>query len=132
MSHTALPPHKVRALISLYHQSQDFITEENLDAAIDKAFIDDRTVRDSNLSPEEAYTDLRSKLFRRLGTSKVGQSTYVEPIRDGPEKQIWSETLAPREKAVISALFGVEGSAKPQLETLEDEGERIEKTLRRL
>ncbi|KAK7060319.1 hypothetical protein VNI00_001084 [Paramarasmius palmivorus] len=113
-----LTPEKKRALISLYHQSDTFITPENLSSRIDEAFIKKEkdilshqvTSRDLNMLVEEKR---RAPKFREWNREKRGTTGGN-----------WSAQTTHREWKVIEALYGVDASdrhnAMPGLEALEE------------
>lgn len=133
-SRANLPPEKMRALISLYHQSENFITPENLSAAIDAAFIDRVRARDN---VEASLEELEAVVGAQRRKPKVGTgSDSGVDMRSLENKQakdygledrddLWSQRRPRRHNAVMSALFGTVGGYKPDLDVLDDEYERI-------
>ncbi|KAH9951799.1 hypothetical protein B0H21DRAFT_191881 [Amylocystis lapponica] len=133
LANPTLPPEKMRALVSLYHQTESFITPENLSQKIDEAFFDrPPLVR----SPETSFQVLRDELRTRQAKPKVGEADMGKALpavdyemgeRDGS----WSEKRGEREMKVLQTLFGIEKSGTPALEVLEEEGWRMREHRRR-
>ncbi|THG97652.1 hypothetical protein EW026_g4386 [Hermanssonia centrifuga] len=127
------PSAKTRALISIYHQAGDFISPDNLSAAIDKAFLDDvETPASLYQGRETSLGTLQQQMLERWKLPKVG--TGKEQIIDrrrNPMPGRWSDMKSHRELAVMGALYGTDGSAEPSLEVLEEEAARIQEHLRR-
>ncbi|EEB89351.1 hypothetical protein MPER_12559 [Moniliophthora perniciosa FA553] len=113
-----LTPEKKRALISLYHQSDTFITPENLSSKIDEAFVSRKV---------EVYVDMVTpKDLKNLMNEKLRAPKFREWNRDkrGTAGGQWSAQTTHREWKVIEALYGVDASdrhnAMPSLEALEE------------
>ncbi|KAG7097266.1 hypothetical protein E1B28_004632 [Marasmius oreades] len=113
-----LTPEKKRALISLYHQSDTFITPENLSDRIDQAFLKRSVVRTqlNRYDMEGLIKDQRvAPKFSEWARDRRGS------VGVGGE---WSGSTTPREWRVIEALYGVDASdtshAMPGQEALED------------
>jgi len=130
VSQGSLPPAKMRALISLYHQSDSFITLENLSARIDQAFLDQEPL--SRVSaPNATIPDLKRMANQRKSAPRIGiwdDSRYLSQ-KPAQMTQDWSGGLPYREQRVIEALYGVERGGMPGLEVLEESGERIEEDI---
>ncbi|KIK65498.1 hypothetical protein GYMLUDRAFT_125635, partial [Collybiopsis luxurians FD-317 M1] len=119
----ALSRDKMRALISLYHQSDTFITPENLSYRIDQAFTGKR--RENELFAPIQQPGLSSlQYFRRQAELAPTFSEW-----DQEKKRFvagsWSESsYSGREWKVIEALYGVDASGRlqplPGLEALEE------------
>lgn len=125
-----MAPEKLRALISLYHQCDTFITPNNLSQRIDEAFLKEHTKENGlakgNLTTVTHLHGLikQERLYPRLS------EWYNMP----PEKTttgIWSGSgVSQRESQVIEALYGVDASdgsehrRMPGLEILLDEHEK--------
>ncbi|EKM59694.1 uncharacterized protein PHACADRAFT_250355 [Phanerochaete carnosa HHB-10118-sp] len=134
-SHTTLPPAKMRALISLYHQAENFITPENLSAQIDEVFVYRPQRSAMSAERETLLKDLRSELLERRTLPKMGEgkSVYssVRQQQQQSERESWSRAKSTRETRVMHALYGTEDAGKPGLEILEEEEERIQAHIRR-
>ncbi|KAF5370088.1 hypothetical protein D9758_001269 [Tetrapyrgos nigripes] len=131
-----LPPEKLRALISLYHQTDTFITKENLSDRIDEAFIR-KDFRLDNAAGTPGMKALREEVQRRRAAPRFSEWEMERgqaPTRPG-DGGAWSTNLSLREWKVIEALYGVDSSAQnrtlPGLESLEEweesDAERLEK-----
>ncbi|KAI0080750.1 hypothetical protein K474DRAFT_164288 [Panus rudis PR-1116 ss-1] len=122
----ALPPQKLRALVSLYHRAHTFVTRENLDTVIDQAF----TREPSPLALYEREKDiatLRDELRNRRMHPKVGKGTAIiqSSMVRMDSGHSWSETVQKRERQITNALFGLEGRSKAGLEVVLEEHDRI-------
>ncbi|KDQ64827.1 hypothetical protein JAAARDRAFT_28469 [Jaapia argillacea MUCL 33604] len=115
-----LPDKKMRALISLYHQADTFITLENLDEAIDRAFTGDDTRGIPDQPWEKAYRDLENEVWDRRSSSRVGDWQFADAGRRSWHASSWSNSRTEREGAVVDALYGLDGN-RPGLEILEEE-----------
>lgn len=125
----SLPPKKLRALISIYHKSEDFITPQNLSSAIDRAFLGQESL--AGLSPEEdrPFSDLKQRLLKRRTAPTTG--TWVANETEAKRTEYlaydWSDTKSGREKQVIAALYGGnDAEGRPGLEMLLEESERLQ------
>jgi hypothetical protein len=129
---SAVPPEKMRALITLYHKSEDFVTHENLSMRIDQAFLGTKTMQ-KTLPIHDNRAKLQEQLDERRKMPRIG--VVDAPSRSGkstPDGN-WSSSLRnARELAVESALFGMheEHKEKPGLEALEEEGSNVQQQLR--
>jgi hypothetical protein len=118
-----LAPEKLRALVSLYHESQNFISEKNLSAQIDRIFA---TSFYSSASGGIRFTSkgvLRAMLHQRRSSPRVGVPDMVNLERG------WSNIdSGRRNQEVFDALYGVENT-NPGLDALLDEEDRIKRIL---
>jgi hypothetical protein len=113
----------MRALISLYHQSDTWITPDNLDACIDLAFTQPR---DAYLSfdrarEETSKKDLEYAITVRERASKTGGAPGKENLltnRNLNQNLMWSDTIFTREREVEAALLGHDLSGQPGLGNL--------------
>ncbi|KIL69134.1 hypothetical protein M378DRAFT_157353 [Amanita muscaria Koide BX008] len=145
-----LPPQKLRALISIYHQADTFITPENLSRRIDEAFIP--SLRDDKSLSLDMFPSSMAH-FRELGMIVPNQlrdaleeqrkaPKVMEPdkdvgspgIYDSRNTGTWSGERKGRERKVMEALYGVEGVGSvevlPGLDVLLEERERMEKDIK--
>ncbi|KAL6306656.1 hypothetical protein BKA93DRAFT_711599, partial [Sparassis latifolia] len=129
-----LPRKKLRALVSLYHQSDSFITPETLSKAIDDAFIykTDSTL----LSHEQSYWELEVALRLRQQLPSIGDAdiSLVDSGRRSRPSESgvgWSSQRTIRENQAVRALFGVEDYAKPGADVLLEEAERIQEFIKK-
>ncbi|EIN10693.1 hypothetical protein PUNSTDRAFT_119601 [Punctularia strigosozonata HHB-11173 SS5] len=129
-----LPPHKMRALVTLYHKADTFITPEGLDSAIDATFTADRQGVYRNLGRDMSLRELWAEVDRRRLLPKDVSATEQgkdrgSSLRDKlfQLRRGWSEHAgSAREFRVTAALFGVsEGSVNPGYEVLKDKKEQV-------
>jgi hypothetical protein len=117
-SSTQLPPEKMRALISLYHQSKDFISPANLSDKIDEVFAKDFYANSTSFA---GYWNLVGMLMERNNSPVIGSPH----TRDQLQPHRWFVgPAAKREQMVFNALYGVDEDM-PGLETLLDEEGKI-------
>lgn len=114
----------MRALVSLYHQSDTFITPENLSQRIDEAFVPQETrsriAQISGKSLKDLHQELKdvrkSPKFRDWDKDAVVTSTNGNVL--------WSSAKVEREWKVMEALYGVDITPSrevlPGLEVLEE------------
>jgi len=108
----------MQALISLYHQSKDFISPANLSDRIDEVFAKDFYVNSSMFT---GYNSLASMTAERKAAPAVGNAQTKEQIAT----RTWAVgPAARRERMVFDVLYGVDKDM-PGLETLLDEEGRI-------
>jgi hypothetical protein len=123
----ALPAAKMRALISLYHNAESFISPAGLSDAIDAAFI--QRSKDNASVAEMTYGDLRQVLKERTTSPRTHvESDAVESSR--VLLQDWSNENSARQEQVLDALYGTVQKQKPGLEVVLENGERLEKEIR--
>ncbi|KAJ3723227.1 hypothetical protein C8R42DRAFT_775427 [Lentinula raphanica] len=119
----ALSPEKMRALISLYHQSETYITPENLSERIDEAFTEKQTADKLAFGLQKAGVDNLSQFYTDAKLAPKFSEWNREKMRFG--EGIWSKaTYSRREWKVVEALYGVDASGPlepmPGLEALEE------------
>lgn len=123
-----LPPQKLRALVSLYHQSKSFITPENLDEAIDRAFAEPLSVRAFERRLV-SWPALHMEIRNRDRLSKFGLpetlhsmlSMYEVGYHDQREKRV---------EQVFDAMYGTSDMDKPGVELLQDTWVDVEQRLK--
>lgn len=118
----SLPPKKMRALVELFHTSANFISRENLDLAIDQAFINSRSDYLSGIvESEQSLRDLVSTAKKRRQMPKLGSAKI-----DTFDKMdaTWSAMETSRETKLQEALFGAT-RGRPGLDALKEEAPRI-------
>ncbi|KAF9046032.1 hypothetical protein BDZ89DRAFT_102759 [Hymenopellis radicata] len=108
-----LPDKKMHALISLYHQTETFVTKENLSQKIDEAFLAYPSRSEMN-----AYKVFESLKERR--DFEQSQPAYWEWEKDAPmigrAGEIWSAAAySLREARLMEALYGVDTSSERQV-----------------
>jgi len=117
----------MRALISLYHQADTFITPENLSKRIDDAFVPDKQVEDRTGAGRQmvGLSHLREALRERERAPRAAQwdDESLIPARASLNAH-WSSLKTARELKVVEALYGVNatqvGEVLPGLETVEE------------
>ena len=123
----ALPPKKLRALVTLYHQSKSFITPENLDEAIDHAFLDVPAMRTFGHRKID-WPSLRLEVKERERLSKFGlPETLTSPLST---YEAGHEEREKRIEQVFDAMYGTWQTNKPGLELLQDTWEDVEERLK--
>ncbi|KZV75431.1 hypothetical protein PENSPDRAFT_731735 [Peniophora sp. CONT] len=106
----ALPAEKLRQLISLYHQSRDFVTRENLERKIDQAFVETpAALINASLDHRKSYPDLINDVGRRR------LQPAVRPMASVTQAQSIRQNI-PRGEAVYEALYGTSNGRNAGLE----------------
>ena len=123
-----LPPKKLRALVSLYHQSRTFITPENLDEAIDRAFSEPPSVRIFGGRRTVDWPSLRLEVKERERVSKFGLPETLNSVLSTYEAGY--EEREGRVEQVFDAMYGTLETDKPGLELLQDTWEDVEERLK--
>ncbi|KAG5729995.1 hypothetical protein E4T56_gene20208 [Termitomyces sp. T112] len=128
-----LPDEKLRALVSLYHQADSFITLDNLSDRIDAAFTGHSTI---NLgSYTSSVKSMRDDLERRRMEARVTEwdKATANSSRDVDNySQGWSRIKKRREIRVKHALHGMSDEGDlPGLEVVKDgiEGTKFSRQL---
>jgi hypothetical protein len=124
-----LPPKKLRALVSIYHQSRSFITPENLDEAIDRAFTEPPSVRVFENRRLIDWPSLRLEAKERNGLSKFGLPETLNSVLSMYEAGYHEERVK-RVEQVFDAMYGTSETDKPGLELLQDTWEDVEKRMK--
>jgi hypothetical protein len=122
-----LPPKKLRALVSLYHQSKSFITLENLDEAIDHAFETPGTPVFGHRRVD--WPSLRLEVKERERLPKFGLPETLNSTLDNIYAAGYEEREG-RVEQVFDAMYGTWQTNKPGLELLQDTWEDVERRLR--
>lgn len=121
----------MRALVSLYHQSETFITPQTLSKAIDEAFAPvDPLAKIPKF--ERSYGELkRDVMARRAQPRMVEWDEAATAPTLAESSRVWSDQTTDRERATVEALFGVETNANgmtvPGWDTLEESVELVER-----
>lgn len=124
-----LPPKKLRALVSLYHQSKSFITPENLDEAIDRAFSEPPSVRVFGNRRLVDWPSLRLEVKERDQLSKFGLPETLNSVLNMYEVGRYEERER-RVEQVFDAMYGTLETDKPGLELLQDTWVDVEQRLK--
>ncbi|KAI0751398.1 hypothetical protein C8Q80DRAFT_1268641 [Daedaleopsis nitida] len=132
ISKATLPEEKMRKLVNLYHQTEEFITEKTLSQEIDKAFVERAfTVRATQA--ETPYPSLEAELAFQKSLPKFGHVMDVRPRQktesNGAQTLDWSEHMHPREREVMATLYGVVGKGVPGYDVLKDGYEEVKAEL---
>ncbi|KAF8138226.1 hypothetical protein EV363DRAFT_1155390 [Boletus edulis] len=125
-------PHdkRMEALVSLYHQSNTFITPENLSAAIDQAFTQPLDIGEDQ--KKHSFAELckmkqtlteSPKFF--LGRGNGSLSTQSSESM-GPG---WTESGSRRADRVYRALMGTQKDGRPSWLALKENSERVKSQL---
>ncbi|TFY83843.1 hypothetical protein EWM64_g175 [Hericium alpestre] len=121
-----LSPAKLRALISLYHESGSFITPQNLDDVIDKVFTNENDVYTTTRGQKyKSYMELRAEVQARRTAPKFVQAAQTAANRTNSFSEA-NERL----QQVAGALFGTEKEKEIGLELLQDRWEVTESRLK--
>jgi hypothetical protein len=124
-----LPPKKLRALVSLYHQSKSFITPETLDEAIDRAFAEPPSVRVFGNRRLVDWPSLRLEVKERDRVSKFGLPETLNSVLTMYEVGYYEERER-RVEQVFDAMYGTLETDKPGLELLQDTWVDVEQRLK--
>ena len=124
-----LPPKKLRALVSLYHQSKSFITPENLDEAIDRAFTDPPSARVVENRRLLDWPSLSLEVKERDRLSKFGLPETLNSVLSMYEMGYY-EGRERRVEQVFDAIYGTLETDKPGLELLQDTWVDVEQRLK--
>ncbi|KAI0347514.1 hypothetical protein BDW22DRAFT_534503 [Trametopsis cervina] len=134
-------PEKLRALISLYHEADMFITPETLSEAIDFAFLERRDIGDTaGRSRELTISDLESALeirrvLPKLSTGDSGETQQSSLLHSETKVgDSWSSQTNDRTRRLKAALYGTDpgdGVPKPGYEVLVEEHERVQQLLQK-
>ncbi|KAH9844026.1 uncharacterized protein C8Q71DRAFT_730966 [Rhodofomes roseus] len=118
-----VPKERMRALVSLYHQSDQFLTPSNLAATIDYEFITKHTEGMSvGRSDEYNYANLQEQHRQLKASPKIGDSRVSF---ESEKVEMWSGSRHVRDRKVLRALYGLEFGKRPGLDVLEEESERV-------
>ncbi|KIJ70323.1 hypothetical protein HYDPIDRAFT_105030 [Hydnomerulius pinastri MD-312] len=117
---------KMEALVSLYHQTDRFITPENLSEAIDEAF-----TRRGGFADEQKKHSL-AEIYQMRQYQKespkffLGRDEHYPSMYDsetmGPG---WTESKAKRVNRVYQALMGTQKDGKPSWTAVKENAERV-------
>lgn len=119
----ALPDAKLRLLISLHHQAKNFITMDNLDAAILKAFLPDNT------DPSRTKESLRFPKLQVYAEKPKEGSSFASAAHNSA---LVHGGIADRDTQIHSALYGSDAvgsqAGLPGLEIIREEMEAASAT----
>lgn len=116
----------MEALVSLYHQSNTFITPENLSAVIDQAFTQPLDISEDQRKHSFAEIFRMRKLRKEspkffLGRDDGSLSLHTSESM-GPG---WTESRSRRVDRVYRALMGTQKDGLPSWVALKENGKRI-------
>lgn len=124
-----VPKHRMRALVSLYHESDLFVTPSNLSATIDQEFVHKSSQQTGITHGDDLnYADLEKQYRSRKALPKIGDSRVVGEL-DPVKPKEWSASRNMRESQVMRALYGLDVGRRPGLEVLEEESDRVRKEI---
>ncbi|KAF8333329.1 hypothetical protein F5887DRAFT_935972 [Amanita rubescens] len=135
---STMTPAKLRALISLYHQADTFITLENLSQRIDDAFVGPlrHAPMDAVIQQQTDFMTLKrleNELQRQRMEPKVMEPDMERGRNSSNNGVSWSGRTGSRDEKVMEALYGVErgqdGQILPGLDVLLEERERLEEDM---
>ncbi|KAI0092809.1 hypothetical protein BDY19DRAFT_926404 [Irpex rosettiformis] len=135
-----LPPKKMRALVSLYHEAGEFITPQNLSSKVDYAFHEQRNIFLSSTDKrEKTLRDLHKEVETRKSLPKLSSGVMEPSVDDyysydnGTNSVDWSSKDTERRARLKAALYGTGPPSEvpsPGYEVLVEEHERIQKLLK--
>lgn len=123
-----LSPHdkRMEALVSLYHQSNTFITPENLSAVIDQAFTQPLNIAEDQKKHSFAELFLMKKHHRESQKFFLGRDDGASSIHSsesmGPG---WTESKSRRVDRVHRALMGTQKDGRPSWLALKENSKRV-------
>lgn len=123
----------MRALVSLYHQCDTFVTPENLSQRIDEAFVSQKNqVTSTRDVDRRSFAELKSLVAQREQEPRhfFGKGTKLSPT-------VIKTTLASsspnsdqqRTARAMEALVGVSRDGKPLWTAVQENASKIEKQL---
>jgi hypothetical protein len=114
VSQNTLPTPKMRALISLYHQADSWVTPENLLQKIDEAFVPDATALATS-------NTLATSLVDSVGptVSVSDMKNHISLIRNAPKMAQWDSGSSVREDQYQSAEWSESGKNRRDLKVIE-------------
>lgn len=119
---------RLRAYVSLYHQSSSWVTPENLDAYIDRVFVPENLNISNTYGKSHLYLNRRKEDFENLLASRDGSPRYGAPdelhyinIKNPPAVNGSQQQLSVASVSEIhAALWGNDVSRKPGLGSVKD------------
>ena len=120
-SHHTLPSAKMRALVALYHQADSWVTAENLDKAIDQAFVPDTAHTALSLPSQEGVG--WQDLFAAMQVKNLPRMAQLEADSAFRRLGLMHRGLPKREELMLEALYGVEvhdNEVLPGLEVVQE------------
>jgi hypothetical protein len=119
---------RLRALVSLYHQSASWLTPENLDAYIDRIFTPKHNSSPSALGRGAYFNELKKEQLENMLKTRNQSPTYGganSQYKYGIFSQFSTVTeqgdlTTKRRKEMNAALWGVDTSGFPGVDTVKD------------
>lgn len=112
----SMPTARLRALITLYHDTKTMVTAENLSAQIDAEFLNNhgKTSTFADFYDYRKLSDAVADKQKGKPASLIirGVTVNVEPSRT------WSDQTSEREAQIKGALWGTQIDGKAGLETI--------------
>lgn len=119
-------PHdkRMEALVSLYHQSNTFITPENLSTVIDQVFTQPLNIAEEKKKHTFAELFRMKKDIRESPKFFLGRdsgNSYSDSMGPG-----WTESRTRRVDRVHQALMGTQNDGRPSWVSLKENSKRVE------
>lgn len=120
---------RMEALVSLYHQSNTFITPENLSAVIDQAFTQPMNIAEDQKKYSfgellKMKQDLRKSRKFFLGRDDGSSTNSSESMGPG-----WTESRSRRVDRVYQTLMGTQKDGRPSWLALKENNEKVKRQL---
>ncbi|KAI6034050.1 hypothetical protein BKA83DRAFT_4184267 [Pisolithus microcarpus] len=128
-SSASLNDAKMNALVSLYHQSDRFITPETLSDAIDQAFTKQDNYPGDDDSRKHSFAEILSMRAQQRQAPKFSlgrdQLTYsaLDSSHMGPG---WIESKEKRVDRIYEALMGTTRDGKPSWTAIRENSQRVQ------
>ncbi|KAG1892707.1 hypothetical protein F4604DRAFT_48348 [Suillus subluteus] len=124
---------RMRALVSLYHQCDTFVTPENLSQKIDEAFVPQRNNVNFNSNMEKrSFAELKRLVAEREEEPRHFFGKGVKPSPAGLRAALASSSPnsdQQRTARAMEALVGVSRDGKPLWTAVQENASKIEKQL---
>lgn len=125
-------PHdkRMEALVSLYHQSNSFITAENLSAVIDQAFTQPMNIDEDQRKHTVAELFRMKQQFRESPKFFLGRDdNFSLTHSSGDMGPGWTESRSRRIERVHRTLMGTQKDGRPSWLALKENSERVKSQL---
>lgn len=116
---------KMEALVSLYHQSNTFITPENLSAVIDQAFTQPLNISDDQRKHALVEFYKMKKDHSESPKFFLGRDDGSSPHSSESMGPGWTESRSRRVDRVYRALMGTQRDGRPSWLALKENGRRV-------
>ncbi|KAG1753810.1 uncharacterized protein EDB91DRAFT_418586 [Suillus paluster] len=125
---------RMRALVSLYHQCDSFVTPENLSQKIDEAFVPQtNTVNLTSNFEKRSYAELKRLIADREEEPRHFFGKGAKPSSTGLRVALSSSSAnneQQRTARAMEALVGTRQDGKPMWTAVQENAPEIEKQLR--